>query len=176
MIKIFLTFLFLCTGFIACKKDSYKQYEGKFYLQVPLLENNNTYLVASSDNTGLNISFIKYLWNFKHYSGNEFIIEANNDSAVITDQNGFLALMPLGSSPYNGQIFNLVASASDSKLVSFQSVSNSNKEVTLSYCYKASETFEYNPTMEYNDSCHAYDLPFTNQADTCYCVKQFKMQ
>jgi len=177
MIKQLLAYLCLFVFFIACKKDVYKQYEGNFYLQVPVFEDNNTWLVSSSDHFSINISPNKYLWNFKRYSGNEFIIEANGDSAVVTEQCIYksLSLMPLKSSPYPGQVFTLIPSANDLSTVSFRSVCDS-EYITLYYCYRINECFEYTPTMEYRDSCHAYNLPLTNQADTCYCVQQFKMR
>ncbi len=162
--------------FGSCRKDAYKKYAGTFYLQVPLLENNNTWLVPSYDLTNVNISANKLPWSLKQVSDSEFIIETTDDTAAITEQaNTIVWLAPLGMAPYSKQLFKLIPSANDPNLVSFQSVSNG-KYITLPYCYKGSETFEYLLWMENADSCHAYDLPVSNQADTCYCVRQFKLQ
>ncbi|GEM_PF-5664601 len=162
----------------ACKKDKSELYQGDFYIKIPIIENDSTYLDPGSAFDDLYIIYNGFpsrkLWRLTRINGKEFnIAPADSVSILVTELNGFGFLEPRDTSIADHQTFIIVPSPGNQNLVSFQSLS-SGKFIDLQYCYKDHETWGYATPVDDSSNCQAYQqINLSAQADTCYCVHQF---
>lgn len=162
-----------------CKKNDPFPYSGNFYIRISFAEGNDAYYGIENNIGELYIvpAISRRMWTFIPLSGQEYNIGPADDttSTLITD---------LGTEPYlaprdlihpNTQIFKVIPGAATNS-VYFQSAA-SGKFIQLEYCFKGNETWGYNTLMNDSTHCSAYqDIPYSNQADTCYCVERYTLE
>ena len=185
MKPLFINCIFLLLLFTTCKKDHTDEYAGEFYIRIPLVENDQSYLYSQGAFTGLNMVYnhpdIKTLWKLVPAGDHSyFIVVAVGTPLFITDFEGFpasgLSLVPRDTAITAHQVFKIVKNQQDNSV--YLQSGSSGKYIQLNYCFKGNETWGDNfITTADTGGCNAYAIVgSSSQADTCYCVTGFILE
>jgi hypothetical protein len=174
------SFILAAWVLVCCNKSSSSFYTASFYIRVPLIENNDTYLVPSFYYDQLNFIYNaadrKRLWKIVPANDNAYnIAPADSISVLVTADTDRVWLAPKNVALADNQKFRIVPSANDPLRVAFQSPITG-KYIQIDYCHKGNEPWASFLSMDDSSHCEYQGTNLYSQSDTCYCRYQFVLE
>jgi len=178
----FINSVILLLLFTTCKKDHSDNYAGEYYIRVPLVENDKSYLNANYGSIDLAYDAFDYktLWKFIPAGDGLYnIAVADSTSRYITDFEGWSGvyphLLPSDASFAAHQVFRIVRKRFTN--TAYLQSNYSGKYIQLQFCSKDKRLWaELLITVADKNYCDANTSILSSaDADTCYCVTNFEL-